>query len=317
MTSSGPVLAIDIGGTKVAAGLVGVDGTMIRRGEVPTAPAGQGRGDDLWSTLRGLLKDVCGGESPDLVGVGCGGPMEWPQGVVSPLNLAAWRRFPLRSALRDCFPSAQVRIANDAIAMAVGEHWRGSGAGSRSMLGVVVSTGVGGGLVIDGKAIFGATGNAGHVGHVVVEPDGPDCACGGIGCLEAIARGPAVVAWATEQGWRPGPGSAPDGRSLLDAARAADPVAVAAFERAGRALGVAVASAAHLLELELVVVGGGLSNAGDLLLEPARVAFARHARMDFVTRCRIVPAALGADAGIIGAAALVAAGDQYWPSGAD
>jgi glucokinase len=104
---------------------------------------------------------------------------------------------------------------------------------------------------------------------------------------------------------------------LLDAARAADPVAVAAFERAGRALGVAVASAAHLLELELVVVGGGLSNAGELLLEPARVAFARHARMDFVTRCRIVPAALGADAGIIGAAALVAAGDQYWPSGAD
>jgi glucokinase len=317
MTPAGSVLGIDIGGTKLAAGLLDSDGTMTSRRQVPTEPNGEGHGDDLWSTLVELLEDVCGGATPDRVGVGCGGPMVWPQGVVSPLNLPAWRDFPLRSALRDHFSSAQVRVANDAIAMAVGEHWRGAGMGSRSLLGVVVSTGVGGGLVIDGKVGFGASGNAGHLGHVVVDPGGPPCACGGSGCLEAIARGPAIVGWAAEQGWTPASDNVPDGRSLLDAARGGDSVAVAAFERAGRALGVAVASAAHLLELDMVVVGGGVAHAGDLLLEPARAAFARHARMDFVTRCRIVPASLGQDAGIVGAAAFVAAGDQYWPAGAD
>jgi glucokinase len=102
----------------------------------------------------------------------------------------------------------------------------------------------------------------------------------------------------------------------VDASAGVD-VAVAAFARAGEALGVAIASAAHLLELDVVAVGGGLSNAGDLLLMPARAAFQRHARMEFAARCQIVRASLGADAGLVGAAALVACGDQYWTAGAD
>jgi glucokinase len=270
----------------------------------------------LWGTLVELIETVCGSELPRGIGVGCGGPMRWPQGVVAPLNIAAWRDFPLRVRLAELYPGATVRVANDAIAMAVGEHWRGVGVGARNLLGVVVSTGVGGGLVLDGRVCFGESGNGGHIGHVVVDPEGPDCVCGGNGCLEAIARGPAVVQSARDQGWTPTDGPA-DGRSLVAAAKAGDPVAVAAFIRAGTALGVAIASAAHLLELDVVAVGGGLAHAGELLLGPARAAFARHARMKFAANCQIVRAALDVDAGLIGAAALVSCGDRYWTAGAD
>jgi glucokinase len=311
------VLAIDIGGTKLAAAQVDADGRVHRRRQVPTQPTATGRGEELWSVVGALLDDVCDGASPVGVGVGCGGPLRGAEGLVSPLNLPAWRDFPLRGRLRDRFPEVAVRLANDAIAMAIGEHWRGAGRGVGSLLGIVVSTGVGGGLVLDGRVREGRTGNAGHVGHIVVDPDGPKCACGGRGCLEAIARGPAVVSWAIEQGWRPSDGAEADGKALLADACHADPVATAAFERAGAALGVAIASAVHLLELDVVVVGGGLSTAGDLLLGPARVAFDRHVHLEFAARCRIVPAALGGDAGLVGAAALVVGDDRYWHLGAD
>jgi glucokinase len=311
------VLAIDIGGTKLAAAQVDADGAVHGRRQVPTAPTSSGQGDGLWATLLALVDEVCGGKSPAGVGVGCGGPMRASDGAVSPLNIPAWRDFPLRARLRDRFSSTVVRLANDAIAMAVGEHWRGAGQGARSFLGIVVSTGVGGGLVLDGRVLEGRTGNAGHVGHVVVDPDGPPCACGGRGCLEAIARGPAVVQWALDNGWQPAGDLPSTGATLLAAAQRGDAVAIAAFERAGDAVGVAIASAAHLLELEIVAIGGGLANAGELLLGPARVAFARHVRMSFASGCRIVTATLGADAGLVGAAALVAGGDRYWPTGAD
>jgi glucokinase len=170
--------------------------------------------------------------------------------------------------------------------------------------------------VLNDRVVVGLTGNAGHIGHVVVDPDGPECGCGGRGCLEAVARGPAVVRWAIDNGWSPDPAEPVDGRTLLSDARDGNEVAVAAFARAGRALGLAVASAAHLLELDRVVVGGGLANAGDLLLAPARAAFADHVTMTFAAGCEIVGSTLGGDAGIVGAAALVAAGDRYWVSGA-
>jgi glucokinase len=317
MSKPGPVLAVDIGGTKLAAALVTADGAVARRREVPSQPIDAGAADSLWQTLLHLVDDVCDGEDPVGVGVGCGGPMRWPQGAVSPLNIPAWRDFPLRARLRERFPDRPVRVTNDAIAMALGEHWRGAGADSAAFLGVVVSTGVGGGLVLGGRVVEGLTGNAGHIGHVVVDPLGPDCACGGRGCLEAIARGPAVAQWAVEHGWTPRAGAAADGRTLLADAEAGVDIALAALARAGDALGVAIAAAAHLLELDVVAVGGGVSNAGELLLGPARSSFARHARMEFAAGCNIVRASLGSDAGLVGAAAVVACGERYWTAGAD
>lgn len=312
---SGWALALDVGGTKLAAARVSADGAVIGRVDAPTAAA-HGGAEQLWASLVSLVDEVLAGDSPPAVGVGCGGPMRWPAGEVSPLNIPAWRGFPLRARLQERFGSAPVRLHNDAVALAAGEHWLGAGRGSRGFLGMVVSTGVGGGLVVEDRLLSGRTGNAGHVGHVVVDPQGPPCACGGRGCLEAIARGPAVVAWARDQGWRPPEGGAEDGRTLVASAAAGDAVALAAFTRAGRALGVAVASVAHVLDLDTVAIGGGLANAGDLLFGPAIAAYRRHAGLDYARDCRIVPAALGADAGLVGAAALVLRGDRYWPADA-
>jgi glucokinase len=302
----GPVLAVDVGGTKLAAGVVDADGRVLRAGRRPTPVTTDG--EEVWSVLTGLVEDVLAGVTVSAVGVGCGGPMRWPEGEVSPLNIPGWRDFPLRARLEARFPGTVVRLHNDAVCLAVAEHWRGAARGHADALGMVVSTGVGGGLVLGGRLVDGASGNAGHVGHVVVEPDGPGCSCGGRGCLEALAAGPRVAAWAVEQGWRGGSTA----RELAADAVVGDAVAVAAFARAGRALGVAIASAAALCDLTVVVLGGGVMQAGPLVLEPLRVALREHAVMGFTRDVPVVPAALGQEAGLVGAAALVLAGDSYW-----
>ncbi|SEG46010.1 glucokinase [Thermomonospora echinospora] len=305
-------LAVDIGGTKLAAALVEPGGRIAHYDRMQTPVDLDAEG--LWRSLEALLDKLlaeAGGGDLAGVGVGCGGPMRWPSAEVSPLNIPAWRDFPLRERLRARHPGLPVRVHNDAICMAVGEHWRGAGRGRDNVLGMVVSTGVGGGLILGGHLIDGASGNAGHIGHVVVDPEGPPCKCGGRGCLEAVARGPGLVAWAQEQGWRPDRAEV-TGVELADDARRGHPVATAAMRRAGRALGVAIASATHLCDLEVVSVGGGLSQAGPLLFDPLEEAFRAHARMDFAREVRVVPAALGQTAGLIGAAALVFAADRYW-----
>jgi glucokinase len=316
MTESRPVLAIDIGGTKMAAGVAEPGGRLITSAQVPTPRDVDA--EQLWRTLDSLLAQVLGAaevtDPAELggVGCGCGGPMEWPAGLVSPLNIPAWRGFPLRERLADRYGGLAVRVHNDAICFAAGEHWRGAGQGRRNLLGMVVSTGVGGGLVLDDRLIAGASGNAGHIGHVVVDPeDGPLCVCGGRGCLEAIARGPALVGWAQEQGWRPDQPAMTARELARDAARG-HPVGLAAMRRAGRALGIAIASATSLCDLEVVPVGGGLSQAGALLFEPLRESLTAHAKLGFTREVRVVPAALGQSAGLVGAAALIVAGHRYW-----
>ncbi|HEY7143475.1 MAG TPA: ROK family protein [Streptosporangiaceae bacterium] len=314
MTDPGLALAIDIGGTKLAAALADPGGRLVswQRAATPR----DGDAEQLWRALDAVLTEVLAGR-PDqsgLAGVGCGcsGPMEWPAGLVSPLNIPAWRAFPLRDRLRERFAGLPVRVHNDAITMAAGEHWRGAGRGVANMLGMVVSTGVGGGLILDGRLIEGASGNAGHIGHVVVDPeDGPVCGCGGRGCLEGIARGPALVSWARQQGWRPGQPGATARELAADGAQG-HPVGLAAMRRAGRALGIAIASAVSLCDLQVVSIGGGLSQAGALLFEPLELALRDHARLGFTRQVRVVPAALGQSAGLVGAAALIHAAGRYW-----
>jgi glucokinase len=296
------VLAIDIGGTKMAGGLVNATGEVSNRRQVAT-------GADPTASLATLVDAVLeGGQQVAGVGAGCGGPMDWPAGVVRPLNIPSWLTgFPLRDWLRRRVPKVPVRVHNDALCLAIAETWRGATAGRRDVLGMVVSTGVGGGLILDGRLRDGATGNAGHIGHVIVEPNGPLCGCGGRGCLEAVARGPAIVAWAAERGC-----AATNGRELARLATAGNPVALAAFDRAGTAVGTVVAGAVALLELDIVVIGGGLSAAGALLFEPLQRAFADHARMGYTRHTAVVAASLGQDAGLIGAAGLLLQADRYW-----
>ena len=300
------VLAVDVGGTKLAVGLVTPDGRVVAQSRTPTP----GDGEAIWSALVALIDVLPDVDQVAAIGVGCGGPMVWPAGDVSPLNMPAWHGFPLRSRLQARFPGVSVRLHNDAPCLAAAEHWIGAGVGVDNMLGMVVATGVGSGLIADGRLINGNSGNAGHIGHVVVDPAGPPCSCGGRGCLEAIARGPALVAWARSHGWQPsGDGSA---GALADDARRGDAAAAAAFARAGRAVGIAIASSAALLDLSLVVIGGGVAQSGELLFAPLRAALAEFARIEFLRGLRVVPAALGQDAGLVGAAALVLNGERYW-----
>ena len=168
---------------------------------------------------------------------------------------------------------------------------------------MVVSTGIGGGLVLDGAPYDGRTGNAGHVGHVVVEPDGVPCTCGGRGCVETVASGPHLARWARENGWDAPPDA--DAKELADAANRGDPVALQAFRRGTTALAMAIASVAAVCDLDLVVIGGGVAKSGALLFDPLREALTTYAGLDFIRGLRVVPAELGGDAGLVGAAALL------------
>jgi glucokinase len=309
-----PALGVDVGGTKLAAAVVEPGGRLITWAQVPTPRDLDS--EQLWRTLDALLDRVLkeAGDGVRLAGVGagCGGPMKWPAGIVSPLHIPAWRSFPLRARLQERFAGMPVRVHNDAICLVAGEHWRGAGRGKNNVLGMVVSTGVGGGLILDSRVIEGASGNAGHIGHVVVDPeDGPLCECGGRGCLEAIARGPALVTWAQSQGWRQGQPDA-TAKDLADDGTQGHPIGLAAMRRAGRALGIAISSATYLCDLEVVSIGGGLSQSGAVLFEPLEEALHAHAKLPFVRKLRVVPAALGQSAGLVGAAALVLAGNRYW-----
>jgi glucokinase len=227
----------------------------------------------------------------------------WPSGEVSPLNTPAWRGFPLRKRLAEEFGVDRVLIHNDAIGLTVGEHWKGAGSGTSNLLGVTVSTGVGGGLILDGRLYHGYSGNAGHVGHVVVDPDGGPCSCGGRGCVETIAGGPHLAQWARENGWD-APAEA-DAKELADAANAGSDVALRAFRRCATAVATMIASVGAVCDLDLVVIGGGVAKSGALLFDPLHETLATYARLDFLRGLRVLPAELGGDAGLVGAAALL------------
>ncbi len=289
-----PTLALDVGGTKLAVALVDTGGRVLRSIRRRTPAVG------VWDEVSAMLRDVQGSAPVRGVGIGCGGPIDPLAGTVSPVNIPDWVCFPLRDRVATLVAGLPVALANDAVCMALGEQRHGAGRGAPDMLGVVVSTGVGGGLVADGQPVFGRSGNAGHVGHVVVEPRGAPCSCGGWGCLETVTSGPNLVRWARQQGW-----AGDDAAALATSARAGDAVARRAFRRGGLALGRALASVAAVCDVDLIVLGGGVMESAELLLEPAREAFAGHARLGFLRDVRMVPASLGAAAGLVGAAALL------------
>lgn len=292
-------LALDIGGTKIAAGVVDANGELLHRNRQPTPRSGDP--DEVWDAARRTIADALAfAGSVDGVGISSAGPINPEEGTISPVNIPAWRGFPVRDRAAAAVPGVPVRLAGDGICMALGEHWRGAGRGSAFMLGMVISTGIGGGLVLKGVPYEGRTGNAGHVGHVVVDPTGERCACGGRGCVEAIASGPNMTAWARSHGWK-----GADAKELADAAAAGDPRAVAAFARGARAVAAMIASVAACCDLDVVVIGGGVANAGPVLFDPLHEALTDHLGLDFIRGLRVVPAELGGEAGLVGAAALL------------
>jgi len=297
---SGPTLVLDIGGTKIAAGLVDAEGQLLHQNRQPTPHSTDP--EQVWAAAERTIVDALAAAGGEVSGAGISsaGPIHLPDGTISPVNIVAWRGFPIRDRVAAAVPGVPVRLAGDGLCMALGEHWLGAGQGARFMLGMVVSTGIGGGLVLDGAPYSGRTGNAGHVGHVVVDQHGPPCSCGGRGCVEAIASGPHLVSWAREQGW-----NGTDAKSLADAAAAGDGVALQAFARGADAIAAMIASVAAVCDLDLVVIGGGVANAGPVLFDPLHAALRNYAALDFISGLKVVPAALGGEAGLVGAAALL------------
>jgi glucokinase len=296
-----PTLALDIGGTKIAAGLVAADGELVATEQRPTPRATDP--DTVFAVVAELVAAMTATRAVAGVGIASAGPVDLRAGTVSPVNVPAWRGFPIRDRVAALVPGLPVRLGGDGLCMALGEQWRGAGRDAPFLLGMVVSTGIGGGLILDGRPFDGRTGNAGHVGHVVVEVDGPPCACGGRGCVEAIAGGPRMVQWARENGWQAADGA--DAKVLGQDAAACDEVALRAFERSGRAIAAMIASVAAVCDLDLVVIGGGVAKSGELLFGPLRAALADYARLNFISGLRVSPAQLGGDAGLIGAARLL------------
>lgn len=275
-------LAIDIGGTKVAAGLVDGRGVVLEQRRAPTTGED---GEALAGVVVSLALDVLGRapRPPAVCGVGCGGPMSAGGASVSPVNIPQWRAFPLHRHLEDAV-GLPVAIDNDAKALALAEGWVGAASGVRDYLGMVVSTGVGGGIVLDGRLLDGADGNAGHIGHITVEPDGHPCGCGAVGCLEAEASGTGIARIT--------------GRPAADATEAV-------VERTGTMVGRAVASVANLLDLRLAVVAGSVAlGFGTPFFSAAQAEIDRRARLDFAIGTTIRPAGLGHDGPLVGAAAV-------------
>ncbi|BBX27345.1 ROK family protein [Mycolicibacterium alvei] len=294
-------IALDIGGTKIAVGLVDAEGRLVHRGQLPTP---DGDAETVWAVVEKLLGETMRAADGAATGVGVAsaGPIDLPNGTVSPINIAQWRHFPIVERVAGA-TRLPVRLGGDGLCMALGEQWCGAGRGAQFLLGMVVSTGVGGGLVLDGVPYDGRTGNAGHVGHVVVAPDGGDrCACGGQGCVETIASGPSMVRWARQQGW-----DGTDAKALGEAATRGDGPAVKAFQRGARAVAATIASVGAVCDLDLVVIGGGVAKSGALLFDPLRAALADYTGLEFLRGLRVVPAELGGDAGLVGAAALARA----------
>jgi glucokinase len=303
------ILCLDIGGTKIAAGLADPDGALVHMAIRPT-PRGVGA-EDVWAAVAATITDVLrvADGAVTAVGIASAGPVDQHRGSVNPVNIPSWDGFPLRdrvAAMIPGVPGVPVRLGGDGVCMALGEHWRGAGRGARFLLGMVVSTGVGGGLVLDGIPYTGRTGNAGHVGHVVVDQDGLPCACGGRGCVETVAGGPWLVRWARANVCTAPPDAG--ARELAAAASAGDAVAQRAFRRGATALGAMIASVGAVCDLDLVIIGGGVANAGSLLFDPLRAALADYAKLDFLAGLRVVPAQLGGEAGLVGAARLASFG---------
>lgn len=311
--------AIDIGGTKIAAGLVDGEGELLARHERRT-PAVEPV--SAVEELLTALMDDPRWEQVMAVGIGSAGPIDASKGTISPVNIPAWRDFPLVERVADR-TGRPVTLAGDGVAMAAGEHWRGAAKGRENVLCMVVSTGVGGGLILGGRLRPGPSGNAGHIGHMCVELDGPPCPCGARGCVEIIASGTAIAARAVREGWRrpagpgigigngtgtgtgTGPATEATAAEVAASALAGDQIAQACFDLSAKALAAAIAGTAALVDIEAAVIGGGVAKSGELLFGPLREHLKEYARLSFTRDVTVHPAALGGDAGLIGAAALV------------
>lgn len=297
-------LAVDLGGTKVEAALVDPSGALLDGSRHRRPTGAPSTSEQLAAAVTEAVQDALAalpaGATLLGAGIGSAGPIAGTTGDVSPLNLGAWRDYPLGALVGRQVPDLPVTLRMDGICIALAEVWMGAAQGESNVMGMIVSTGVGGGLILGDRVIAGPTGNAGHIGHVAVAGFDDLCACGARGCLEAVASGPRTVAWAREHGF-----TGETGEQLAAAAAAGDATARAAIERSATAVGRAIASASALVDLDIVAIGGGFSHVSDDYIALVGAAVAGHSDFGFVTKTRVVASGLSGEGPLIGAAALV------------
>lgn len=272
-------LAVDIGGTKLSVGVVSGSGEILTHGRALTPQT------QVWSTLSELIVSQMAASEVELVacGVGCGGPMSPNGDFVSTLHIPEWRDFPLRSSLEKLV-QLPVYIDGDAKALVQGEVWCGAVAGQTDVVGMVVSTGVGGGIISGGKVLDGRSGNAGHIGHVIVVPDGRLCACGSRGCLEAHASGRSIEAITGKP-----------------AAQASQQV----VQETGRLVARALVSVGATLDVRSAVIAGSVAlGFGAPFFEAVQSELDRSAKIGFIDGFKVCPAGLGPLSPLVGAAAV-------------
>lgn len=309
----GLLLVLDFGGTKLSAAVAAVGERSWRAWrQVLSSPGADARYD--LDTMVSLARDLLGGAGPAAIGVSFGGPVNAAEGVVLlSHHVPGWENVPLREQLVARF-GVPAAVDNDANVAALGEWRFGAGQGCHSLLYVTVSTGIGGGWVLDRRIYHGADSLAGEIGHMTVQPGGPVCTCGRRGCLEAVAAGAAIARRARERlaaepqageilrGLVGGDAGAITAKHVSQAAQAGDELAQQVLEEAARALGFGIGCAIALMNPERVVVGGGVAKSGERYFEA--VAAAARANVLQGMRVDIVPAALGDDAPLWGAVAL-------------
>lgn len=295
-------LAIDLGGTKIEGALVDANGAIVE-GSRHRTPTGAGAATDLTVLERGLTEVIDGCRAHPrwnevvAAGIGAAGPIDITAGTIAPINLPAAHGFAIVAAVRTASGLDAVTLRLDGTCIALAEAWRGAARGVRNAIVFVVSTGVGGGIVSDGRLVAGGSGNAGHLGQILVaDIDGEPAAS----TLEQRASGPHTVAWARAQGW-----AGTTGEELAVSYRAGEDVAIAAVARSAHAVGVGLTSAATLLDLELAVVGGGFSFVADDYPDRIERVVRDSAVNAYAGRLKVVRAGLGGDAPLIGAGALV------------
>ncbi len=310
-----PVLAIDLGGTKIIAALVSPEGNVIARYRTLTeAPLGKAAVIDR---IMLAVDNVLNIGNADLEGIhsislAAAGAIDMAKGVItlSP-NLPGWIDVPLRDIIRERY-QVETYLINDAKAAALGEHGYGAGKGVRHMIFLTISTGIGGGIIIDDRLYFGTSGSAGEIGHMTVDLNGPVCPCGNTGCFEVMASGTAIARYAREylsRGERSvmpelagGKTESVTAETVDRAARLGDAVALKVVDRAAFYLGVGLVNVVNIFNPGMIVIGGGVSRMGDLILNPARRIVKERAFRIASGDAAIVLARLGDEAGILGAA---------------
>ncbi len=310
------VLAFDLGGTKFAFGVVAEDGTVLGSGRVETwAEKGAAQAVQRVAAAAHELLAQLQLKPADLVAIGIAspGPLDVNRGCVdgSP-NLPGWTGYPIEGELSKAFGGLPARIDNDCNAAALGEYLFGAGQGKKNVIYITISTGIGGGAVIDGRLMRGANGNAAELGHIPLTMDGPRCGCGNQGCWEVYASGTAI-ARRTREALAAGRSSSITSfagsieqvttHHLFQALTQKDPLAIeiwdASIDYLGRGLGAVI----NTFNPDVIVVGGGVTAAGDVLFGPLRARAQHYAFPRLAAACTIVPAALGGNVGVVGAAA--------------